>query len=181
MSVEAKAPYGPHVEPDADDIRRRRHHRRRYLAGWGMLAALLLLIGALWVVNDLDIRINWPNPAPITYPTPLGQDQLNPKASIGGTWYFDPGIGTVLLPGPAQPLHARLTPNLFSLEGFVPLEILLIIGIILLAIGLGRWRHWRREYPLPLRVAGALLAIAIGFVILFRGSSASAAIDVLPG
>jgi hypothetical protein len=43
--------------------------------------------------------INWPKPAPISYGTTLGDDQLNATASIEGTFTYTPGRGNVLAAG----------------------------------------------------------------------------------
>jgi hypothetical protein len=43
--------------------------------------------------------INWPKPAPISYGTTLGDDQLNATASVEGTFTYTPGQGNVLAAG----------------------------------------------------------------------------------
>src|SRR5262249_21402288 len=56
--------------------------------------------------------ITWPNPAPITYGTPLGAAQLNATIdSVPGTFAYSPGAGTVLGAGANQMLTATFTPN----------------------------------------------------------------------
>jgi len=60
--------------------------------------------------------INWSNPAPIIYGTPLSSTQLDATAttpsggSIAGTFTYTPAAGTVLSVG-TQPLTATFTPD----------------------------------------------------------------------
>ena len=54
--------------------------------------------------------ITWPTPAPITWNTPLGSKQLDPRANVAGTFAFSPSSGTVLAVGP-QNLSATFIPN----------------------------------------------------------------------
>src|SRR5262245_10248929 len=61
---------------------------------------------------DTAMLITWPNPAPITYGTPLGATQLNATINnVPGTFSYNPGIGTVLNAGASQMLTATFTPT----------------------------------------------------------------------
>ena len=53
--------------------------------------------------------LTWPQPAQIAFGTPLGAAQLDPTASVPGTFAFDPPAGTVLQPG-MHTLSATFTP-----------------------------------------------------------------------
>jgi len=53
--------------------------------------------------------VNWTQPAPIAYGTPLGSAQLNATASVPGTFVYTPAAGTVLSTG-AHALSATFTP-----------------------------------------------------------------------
>jgi hypothetical protein len=55
--------------------------------------------------------ITWPNPADITYGTPLSATQLNATANVPGTFVYSPAAGTVLNPGSGQMLSATFTPT----------------------------------------------------------------------
>ena len=70
-------------------------------------------------VNRATPTINWSNPAPITYLTPLTGTQLNATASwtvggsavtVGGTFAYAPPAGTVLSAG-TQTLSTSFTPS----------------------------------------------------------------------
>ncbi|HEY4354974.1 MAG TPA: MBG domain-containing protein [Acidobacteriaceae bacterium] len=69
-------------------------------------------------VTQFSPVITWPNPADITYGTPLGGTQLNATvAGIGGasitgagTLVYLPALGAVLDAGAAQPLQVTFTP-----------------------------------------------------------------------
>lgn len=59
--------------------------------------------------------LSWPIPAPISYGTPLGLQQLNAtvmdgSTSVAGTLTYEPAAGTVLSPG-AQTLKVSFVPN----------------------------------------------------------------------
>src|SRR5262249_33696855 len=61
---------------------------------------------------DTAMLITWPNPAPITYGTPLSATQLNATINnVPGTFSYNPGIGTVLNAGASQMLTATFTPT----------------------------------------------------------------------
>jgi Flp pilus assembly CpaE family ATPase len=62
------------------------------------------------VVTRANPIIAWPNPAPISYGTPLGESEFNASASVPGTFFFTPAKGTVLTTG-AQTLEAIFTPH----------------------------------------------------------------------
>jgi hypothetical protein len=55
--------------------------------------------------------VSWPNPAEITYGTPLGPQQLNATANLAGTFVYDPPAGKVLNTGASQQLTAIFLPN----------------------------------------------------------------------
>ncbi|MBI3853347.1 MAG: MBG-2 domain-containing protein, partial [Verrucomicrobia bacterium] len=55
--------------------------------------------------------INWTNPAPITYGTPLNGTQLDATASVAGTFVYSPPAGTVLNAGNGQVLSTIFTPT----------------------------------------------------------------------
>jgi hypothetical protein len=61
-------------------------------------------------VNQATPKITWPNPAAITYGTPLSSTPLNATASVPGTFAFSPAIGMVLTAG-TQPLTVTFTPS----------------------------------------------------------------------
>lgn len=54
--------------------------------------------------------ITWPQPAPITNPTPLSAAQLNATANVPGTFVYTPAAGTVL-PAGTQRLSTTFTPT----------------------------------------------------------------------
>jgi subtilisin-like proprotein convertase family protein len=56
-----------------------------------------------------DPAITWPDPAPITYGTPLGVAQLNATASVAGAFVYLPAAGTVLNAG-VHVLSVTFTP-----------------------------------------------------------------------
>jgi hypothetical protein len=55
--------------------------------------------------------INWSDPAPITFGTPLSATQLNATSPVAGTFTYDPASGTVLPVGNDQPLNTLFTPT----------------------------------------------------------------------
>ncbi|MEJ0032729.1 MAG: hypothetical protein WDO15_21270 [Bacteroidota bacterium] len=55
--------------------------------------------------------ITWPNPADITYGTPLGAGQLNATSTVAGTFTYNPVAGTVLAAGAGQTLSVNFTPT----------------------------------------------------------------------
>jgi hypothetical protein len=61
-------------------------------------------------VNQTTPTIKWPNPAPITYGTPLSSVQLNATASVSGTLVYTPRAGTVLGAG-SQTLSVIFAPT----------------------------------------------------------------------
>ncbi|MFB3853554.1 MAG: carboxypeptidase regulatory-like domain-containing protein [Vicinamibacterales bacterium] len=54
--------------------------------------------------------ITWPDPAPITFGTPLGAGQLNAQADVPGAFQYTPPAGTVLAPG-NHTLSVLFTPD----------------------------------------------------------------------
>src|SRR5439155_4624934 len=55
--------------------------------------------------------ITWNNPADITTGTVLSGTQLNPTASVAGSFVYTPAAGTVLSEGNGQTLHVDFTPT----------------------------------------------------------------------
>ncbi len=55
--------------------------------------------------------IDWPDPADITYGTPLGPTQLNASLSVAGTFAYSPDAGTILGVGQGQILSLTFTPT----------------------------------------------------------------------
>lgn len=54
--------------------------------------------------------ITWPAPSSIKYPTPLGSNQLDARASVPGIFAYTPAAGTVLGPG-TYTLSVTFTPT----------------------------------------------------------------------
>ncbi len=54
--------------------------------------------------------ITWPQPAPITNPTPLGSTQLDATTNVPGTFVYSPAAGAVLSAG-TQTLSTTFTPT----------------------------------------------------------------------
>jgi len=65
---------------------------------------------ALTVVKGTP-PVTWNNPDAISYPTPLGEDQLDAAANVAGAFTYDPPAGTVLEPGAGQVLSVNFAPN----------------------------------------------------------------------
>ena len=68
-------------------------------------------------VTQATPTINWNNPVDVCKGSPLSYDQLDASASnqisgaiIPGTYYYDPGVGTVLSAGQHQPLSVTFVP-----------------------------------------------------------------------
>jgi probable HAF family extracellular repeat protein len=55
--------------------------------------------------------IDWRQPAPITFGTPLSSLQLNARASVDGTYEYVPGFGAILQAGADQTLNVTFTPT----------------------------------------------------------------------
>lgn len=55
-------------------------------------------------------NVTWPNPAAITYGTPLSTTQLNATADVPGTFAYTPPVGRVLAAGNGQTLSVTFTP-----------------------------------------------------------------------
>jgi len=55
--------------------------------------------------------VTWPNPANITYGTPLGAAQLDATANVSGAFTYTPAAGTVLSAGNNQTLSVYFTPT----------------------------------------------------------------------
>ncbi|MBX2963586.1 MAG: gliding motility-associated C-terminal domain-containing protein [Cyclobacteriaceae bacterium] len=62
-------------------------------------------------VNKANPVINWPNPAPIIYGTPLSATQLNATANVAGTFTYTPASGTILNAGANQELSVNFVPT----------------------------------------------------------------------
>jgi photosystem II stability/assembly factor-like uncharacterized protein len=60
--------------------------------------------------TPFTLDIDWPQPAAISYGTPLSATQLDARASVPGTFVYSPGSGTVLGVG-VQTLSATFTPS----------------------------------------------------------------------
>ena len=67
-----------------------------------------LVNGLLTVLPPAPI-VNWTNPAPIAYGTPLDTNQLNASASVAGSFVYTPTNGTVLFTG-TNTLSVVFTP-----------------------------------------------------------------------
>jgi hypothetical protein len=80
---------------------------------------------ATWAANDVYAKatatqrttaekvtsvITWPNPAAITYGTPLSSSQLNATGNTTGTFVYTPPAGRILAAG-LQSLSVRFTPS----------------------------------------------------------------------
>jgi len=85
-----------------------------------------LVNGTLAVLLATPI-VTWTNPAPITYGTPLGANQLNATGSLLGSFAYSPANGTVLFTG-TNTLSVLFTPVYFltysSLTGSVSMVVL---------------------------------------------------------
>jgi hypothetical protein len=64
-----------------------------------------------YTVSKATPVITWPNPAAITYGTPLGAAQLNATANVAGSFVYTPAAGTVLNAGANQLLSVTFTPT----------------------------------------------------------------------
>ncbi|OLD19649.1 MAG: hypothetical protein AUJ01_05595 [Acidobacteria bacterium 13_1_40CM_3_65_5] len=81
-----------------------------YTVSDGLLTAIAIVRMTVAVTIDSTPTITWPNPAAITYGTPLGASQLNATASVSGSFAYNPGAGTVLGAG-LQTLGVTFTPT----------------------------------------------------------------------
>lgn len=77
--------------------------------------AITFVEGTLTVTDKAVPTITWPEPAAITYGTPLSSAQLNATATengqpVAGTFSYTPGAGTVLQAGNDQALSVTFTP-----------------------------------------------------------------------
>ncbi len=57
------------------------------------------ITAALKITKALPVAITWPEPADITYGTPLSAAELNATSSFAGTFTYTPSLGTVLTAG----------------------------------------------------------------------------------
>lgn len=94
--------------------------------------AITFVDGTL-TVTDRDVpEITWPDPAPITYGTPLSSAQLNATASfngqvVPGVFTYNPPLGTVLSPG-IRNLEVIFTPNNTALFATVNADRLITVN-----------------------------------------------------
>jgi hypothetical protein len=96
-------------------------------AAWEVLPAGTHTLSVMFVPNDsanytedtasvvltvvpAAANINWADPSPIVYGTPLGGAQLNAAASVPGTFSYSPAAGTVLAAG-TYTLSVTFTPT----------------------------------------------------------------------
>ena len=63
------------------------------------------------VINPATPVVNWTNPTAITYGTPLGAAQLDPTATVPGSFAYTPAAGTLLNAGQGQTLSVTFTPT----------------------------------------------------------------------
>ncbi|MCS6880926.1 MAG: MBG domain-containing protein [Oscillochloridaceae bacterium] len=87
--------------------------------------AITFVDGTLTVTERDLPEIAWPDPAPITYGTPLSSAQLNATASfngqtVPGVFTYDPPAGTVL-PAGTRNLRVTFTPN--DTTNFAPVSV----------------------------------------------------------
>lgn len=77
-----------------------------------------------FTVNKLSPAVEWQQPEPISYGTPLGDAQLNAKANVDGRLVYNPPAGTVLPEGvhalsvifiPADPVNYNTAVSVASL------------------------------------------------------------------
>ncbi len=61
-------------------------------------------------VNQATPSITWASPTDIVYGTALSAVQLNATSSVPGALTYTPAAGTILLPGPNQPLSVLVAP-----------------------------------------------------------------------
>jgi hypothetical protein len=83
------------------------------VAGWNLPAnqTLTLTAGANTDTASYTLAVQWPAPAPITYGTPLGSQQLNATTvAPSGSYAYNPAGGTVLNTG-ARTLSVVFTPG----------------------------------------------------------------------
>jgi parallel beta-helix repeat protein len=62
-------------------------------------------------VDQATPAITWPNPADITYGTPLSGTQLDASATVPGAFAYTPALGTILGAGGNQLFTASFTPT----------------------------------------------------------------------
>ena len=62
-------------------------------------------------VNKTTPAINWPNPADITFGTPLGSTQFDATSPVPGVFSYNPSAGTILGVGQDQNLTVTLVPT----------------------------------------------------------------------
>jgi TonB family protein len=90
--------------------------------------------------------VAWAKPAPITCGTPLGDAQLNAKASVAGTLVYTPEPGTVL-PAGRHKLTVTFTPddsaNCATVQATVPLDVEKLTPVI----------AWANPEPIPFGTA----------------------------
>jgi hypothetical protein len=88
-------------------------------------ATILMIVNVVAQVSDPTTKENttiiWENATDICQGTPLSYDQLDAVATnstittgsgVPGTYYYDPGVGTVLRAGQHQPLTVNFVPSI---------------------------------------------------------------------
>jgi len=73
----------------------------------------------------VDPVVTWAQPAPISYGTALGAQQLNATANVPGSFAYAPSAGTVLQAGLGQVLEVTFTPSDTSSYNTVTRSVLL--------------------------------------------------------
>ncbi len=179
----------PHVETRADDTEADNLRSlpacspepAGILRIWPLLVGLVVLLAGLLWLSTYAARITWPPLASIIYGTPLGDTQLNAVANVSGRFDYTPASGKVLDAGPQQLLTALFTPQPWLLGGVGPIELVLLLALIILAIILGRTHAWRRftRYEI-LRWGSLALVVLVGVFFILRGASAQNRLDVTP-
>ncbi len=87
---------------------------------------------SIFVIDKATPVLTWPNPANISFGTPLSGTQLNATANVAGVFVYDPVIGTVLNVG-TQNLSTTFTPtdtNYTVVNKIVPITVGGIAAVI---------------------------------------------------
>jgi hypothetical protein len=75
--------------------------------------------------------ITWENPADITYPTALGDAQLNATANVPGSFVYDPpSCGAPLNPGNGQTLTVTFTPDDININNYNIVSATVVINVL---------------------------------------------------
>jgi hypothetical protein len=78
-------------------------------------------------VRRLKSTIEWPDPAPIVFGTPLSADQLNATANVPGTFVYSHAAGTILPAGDDRPLSVVFTPH--DTANYLPASAIVTIDV----------------------------------------------------